>query len=390
MGKKQSQPDYVGAAQAQGAANKDAAIAEWQMNNPNQTSPWGTKTTTQTGTRADGSPIYSVDTTLNPQDQANLDAERQINSDLMKLAPTAMNNVWGQIGKPIDTSKLPAMVDQVDTQGMEKIDLSKLPGAQYGAEQGQIQKNLDFSGLTPLDDAGAVRNQVTNAMFNQFYGRYAPEAQRQQSQLQTQIANMGGVTSSDAARRKMGGLLTNQGDQFRQGIFDSIIKGGDAAQQQFGMNLAGRQQGVSEVGKQGDFWNAAQGQDFSQKLANAGMWNAARGQDADLIQQQQQANNSSTQQDIQNAFANANLANQGRAQGLTELTNLRQTPLNELMAMLSQNQVGQLQFQPVTGTQIQPAPIYNATKDQATNNTASANNTMTTIGSIAGAGMMAF
>jgi hypothetical protein len=363
MGKKQ--PDLAAAAREQGAMNKETAIAEWQLNNSDQTGPFGSRKTVQVGTYPDGTPKYEIQTTLDPQDQANLTAERQIGSDLLKLAPTAINNAWSTVGKAPEIGNLPPMTSQVDTGGMEKLDLSGLPQSQYTAGKGEIQKNLDFSGLQPLDDASAVRNSVESAMFNKFYDRFAPAAQQQQNALNTRIANMGGVSSSDAARRMMGGLLTNQGDQFRQGVFDSIIKAGDAAQQQFGMNLAGRQQGVSEIKDQGNFWNDAQNQDFTQNMANANLWNSSKASDAALLAQQNQMNNQTTQADITNAFNNANLTNASRAQGLSEMTALRQMPLNELMAMLSGSQVNMPQFQMATPTTIAPPPIFQAASQSA-------------------------
>ena len=387
---KGSQPDLAGAAKAQGAANKETAIAEWQLNNSNQTSPWGGKQVTQTGTYPDGTPKFSIDTTLNPQSQANLDASQKIQGDLLGLAPTAINNAWNTVGKPIDTTGLPPMVSQVDTGGMEKLDLSGLPSTQYGAAKGAIQQNLDYSGLDPLSDPTALRSKIEDASFNKFADRFTPYAKQQQDALQTRIANMGGVTSSNAAQRQMGGLLTNQGDQYRQAAFDSILAGGNATQQQQAMELAKRGQGVNEINSQGNFWNTAQNQDFTQNTSNANMWNSGKQMDAGLLGQQQQANNTATQQDIGNAFANANLANAGRAQGLQEMTNLRQMPLNELMAMLGGAQVNQPNFQPVTGTQIAPPPLYSAAQQQAANNTSSANSTTGALGSLAGMGMMAF
>lgn len=379
--------DLVGAAKEQGAANKETAISEFQLNNSDQTTPWGSRKLTQTGTYADGTPKFTIQETLDPVSQANLDAQRQIGSDLLELAPTAINNAWSTVGQPLDTSKLNPLTTQVDTGGMQKLDFSSLPGAQYGVDGGGIQKGLDYSGLNPLDSAQGVRNSVESAMFNKFYDRFAPAAQQQQNSLNTRIANMGGVSSSDAANRMMGGLLTNQGDQFRQGVFDSIIKGGDAAQQQFGMNLAGRQQGVNELNQQGEFWNKAQGQQFDQNVANANMWNASRTTDAGLLAQQNQANNQTAQADINNAFSNANLTNAARAQGLSEISTLRQMPLNELMAMLSGSQVNQPQFQAPIPTQIAPPPLYDAAKTTANNATATQNAMIGAVGSVAGGAM---
>lgn len=301
MGKPSAPPpvDYNAAAKAQGAANSETALAEYRLNNANQVTPWGS--TTLTHTDPNDPYAYTKTTELNPDDQARLDQQRALQSSLLNLAPTAMNNVWDTLQKPIDTSKLPPMSYGVDAGGM---------------------KQLDLSGVSPLVSGEQQAKQAQNAMFSQFYDRYAPAAQQAQDAMNARIANMGGVTTGTGAQRMMGGLLTSQGDQLRQGIYDAILKGNDVGAQQFGMGLQAHQQGVSDLTGQAQF------------------------------------NNTATQQDIQNAFANANLANASRQQGMSEQSVLRQMPLNELMAMLGGTQVNQPQFQAMQGTTIAPTPIF--------------------------------
>lgn len=302
-------PDYAAAATAQGAANRDTALASWQLNNANQVTPWGTRTTAQTGPKDTD---YTVTTTLNPADQAMLDQSRTLSGGLLNLGGNALQNAAGTIGQPIRTDTLPPMSYQVDTKGSKQLDYSGLPGAQYS-----------------VGDTGDIRNQVENAAWGKYISRAAPLMQAQQSTLDTRLANMGGVTTSPAAARAQAQLRASQGDQVNQAIFDSILQGGNAAEQEQGMRLAG-----------------------------ANLWNTQRQGDAGLLAGQTAANNATNQQDIQNAFANANLANATRSQGLNEQAQLQQIPLNQLMAMLSGTQINSPQFQPVTPTNIQPAPIF--------------------------------
>ena len=180
-----------------------------------------------------------------------------------------------------------------------------------------------------MGDTGDIRQKMEDAAWGKYISRAQPQFQQQEEALNTRLANMGGVTTSPGAERQMGNLRTGQGDQMRQAIFDSILQGGNAAQQEQGMRL-----------------NAAN------------LWNQSRQQEANMGQQQTGFNNAANQQDIQNAFANANLANAGRSQGLQEMTKLRQMPLNELMAMLAGTQVNSPQFSQIAGTNIQPAPLF--------------------------------
>ena len=344
-------PDYAAAAQAQGAANRETALASWQLNNANQVTPWGSRTVTN----AQGQPItgdtgYTVTTTLNPQDQANLNAQRNIESGVLGLAPSLINRATSGLDT-MNPSNLPPMAYQVDANGQKRLDFSQLPGAVYD-----------------VGSTDAIRKQVEDAAWNKYITRAAPLMENQTNALNTRLANMGGVTTSPAAMRQQAALRASQGDQVNQAIQDMILQGGNAAQQEQGMRLAG-----------------------------ANLFNTSRGADAGLLAQQVGQNNQVTQQDIQNAFANANLANASRLQGLNEQAQLAQMPLNQLMAMLSGTQVNSPQFQPVTPTNIQPAPLFQAAQaqnqaaqQQYQNQLASSNSFLGDLASLGAAGITAW
>jgi hypothetical protein len=306
---------------AQGAANKETAISEFQLNNANQDTPWGS-------TRLTGDPSnpasFLKTTTLNKDDQARLDQTRALQAGLLNLGDPALKVAGKALGSELNTGNLPPMAYQVDAQGGKQLDYSQLPGGVYD-----------------VGDTGDIRNRMENAAWGKYIDRAAPMMQQQTDALNTRLANMGGVTTGTAAQRQQAGLQASQGDQARQAIFDSILQGGNAAQQEQGMRL-----------------NAAN------------LWNTTRGQDADLLAQQTGFNNQQNQQDISNAFANAALTNQSRGQGLQEATALRQMPINELMAMLGGSQVNQPNFQPLTPTNIQPAPILQGAGMQGQQNQA--------------------
>lgn len=339
-------PDYAAAATAQGAANRDTALASWQLSNANQITPWGTKTTAQSGPKDTD---YTVTTTLNPADQALLEQQRGVEKGIMDLAPSALNTASNTLNSSLNTGNLPPMAYQVDTKGLKNLDYSGLPGQQYS-----------------VGSTDAVRKSVEDAAWGKYIDRAAPLMQQQTNSLNTRLANMGGVTTSPGAMRQQAALQASQGDQARQAIFDSILQGGNAAQQEQGM-----------------------------QLNNANLWNTARSTDAGLLKDQTNFNNASTQQDIQNAFSNANLTNSSRQQGLNEAAQLRQMPLNELLAMLNGTQVNSPQFQPVAGANIQPAPLFsaaqaqgNAAQQQYQNQMGAYNNTLSGLGSLGSAALM--
>lgn len=85
-----SPPNAQATAQAQQGLNTQAAIEQQQLNNVNQTTPYGSLSYTQTGTNADGVPIYSATTALNPAEQKLFDTsvgtQTQMAEDASKLA----------------------------------------------------------------------------------------------------------------------------------------------------------------------------------------------------------------------------------------------------------------------------------------------------------------
>jgi hypothetical protein len=222
-----------------------------------------------------------------------------------------------------------------------------------------------------LNDPTAVRQKMMDESYKNFSSRFDPVAERQQEQMRTRIANMGGVTSSDASRQQMSDLLQGQNDARSAATFEAQKAGQDAAAQIEAQQLANR------------------GQQYGERTGEFGLENQAV---MDALTQ----NNTAAQQDINNAFTNANLGNATRAQGLTEMQQLRQMPLNELMAILGGTQVQGGTFGQQQGSNTAAAPIFGAAQatgaaNQAANATAASerNSTMSMLGSIAGMGATA-
>ena len=356
-------PDYTALATQQGQENQAAATKNWLLNNSTISTPYGTRRIVADPNEPSG---YRTEETLNPADQARLDQQRKIESGVLDLAPTALGYLQNVIGKPLDPSSLPNAVSGVDTSGMAK-------GFERG---GPITTGLDFSGAPKVDTGVNTRNAVQQSILDQFNRFMQPQQTQALDALKNEIANKGGVTTGVAGQRAIGNLLKQQADERANAGWTAIQKAGDAAQQQHQMDLLTRQQAVGETAQQGEFANAAQQQGFGQNKALADFYNTA------------------TQQDIANAFSNANLANSARGAGLQELMNLRQAPLNELMALLGGTQVAPTQFNQGSGVNWAPANLYGAGKDQyaadvANTNAANARAAGLTSGlfSLAGAGM---
>jgi hypothetical protein len=95
-------PDIKGAAEAQGQANLEAAIATGQLNNPQVNSPYGTQTVTYDGT------IPTVTQTFSPEQQELYERQVQMKQGLADIGITGTGVLGDVIGQNIDFSTLPA------------------------------------------------------------------------------------------------------------------------------------------------------------------------------------------------------------------------------------------------------------------------------------------
>jgi hypothetical protein len=227
-------PDYVGAAQAQGVANKDAAIASAQISNPNISNPYGWQTVEYVPDQMTGNPVPYVNQHLSPSNQALFEKNQGINLNLADVAQQGIGYVKNTLNKPFDASQLP----------------------QQQINPGQTAQDAIMS-------------------------RLAPQLQREDQQLNTSLVNQG------------------------------LRPGGEA-------------------------YNNA------------------------MTLQSQRANDLK----LQAALQGIGVGQQARQQGIQEQEFLRTEPLNVLNAVRSAQQVSTPQFQPLSGANVQPAPIAQAAGQQ--------------------------
>lgn len=235
----------------------------------------------------DYTPRYEAVQTLSPEMQAIVD-------NLMGGAGSISGQLRDQAGKPLDFSDLPGQVSG--------IDRSQLPDLVSGVEGRDIQYDLPGA-----DDFSGDRLRVEEAL----YERLNPQIERDRAALETKLFNQGIMPGSEAYREALAGSERNVNDLRTQ----VTLAGGQEQSRLFNMAL---QSGV--------FANSAQAQDFDQKLANAGLSAGARAQA------------------MQELITNANMQNQARQQGISEQMLKRQTPINELSAMLQGTQLQQPSF----------------------------------------------
>jgi hypothetical protein len=161
--------------------------------------------------------------------------------------------------------------------------------------------------------------------------------------MQNTLANQGITTGSEAWGYDQ--------DSFNRGVNDqrlaALLSGDQEAQRLFSNAMQMRGQGVNEAISQGNFGNAAQAQQFGQN--QQGLQNYNQAQQANFAQ----------------GLASAQFGNQARAQAIQEADYQRNAPLNMLNALRTGNQAQMPTFGNVTaGSNIAPAPIYQAANDQ--------------------------
>jgi hypothetical protein len=99
MGKKveaPAQPDYTGAAIAQGAANVEAARATAKLSNPNTYTPYGTQLVSYEGD------VPTIRQTLNPTAQKALEAQQNVQLSLANLGQQGATTASSVLNKPFN------------------------------------------------------------------------------------------------------------------------------------------------------------------------------------------------------------------------------------------------------------------------------------------------
>jgi hypothetical protein len=102
------QPDPVATARAQGAVNKETAIAQAQINQIAQETPYGSLNWEQRGTTAEGTPQYKATQTFSPSQQILFDLANQAGQKYGETANTQLDTVRGRLAQPFDLSGMGA------------------------------------------------------------------------------------------------------------------------------------------------------------------------------------------------------------------------------------------------------------------------------------------
>jgi len=203
-------PDYMGLAQQMGDISEQNTAQQTWANRPDQNTPWGSTTwdANQTIDPATGLPVtsWTQNTNLTPEQQAIFESQQQLQAGRSGLANTLLGNASDTLQNPADWSQLPEVGNGMD-----------------------------------------ARNAAEDAIFGRMSSRLDPQWTQRADQQRTQLYNMGLREGDSAFDQQMGNFNRDRTDAYEQAMNTAIAGGGQEMSRQFGQEMAGRQQSISEM-----------------------------------------------------------------------------------------------------------------------------------------------
>lgn len=317
-------PDYTGAALAEAQASRENLNTQNYANRPTINTPWGTQSwqTNATTDPATGQQVtqWTQNTSLTPESQAALDAQMGLMQGRSELGASFMNRVGQEYAQPFDYSNLPDTYNPAAPRNLQ---------TSIGTQDVQRGLNFGDNPALPQYDSG-YRDQVANQLMD----RMQPQFDRQQGQLETQLANQGFERGSQGYKQALDDMQERQSRE----RFNALDMAGSEAQRLYNMQMGSRQQATQEDQLGGNFANQAAQQGFQQDMAAMQFGNNAM----------------QTQQNMDAAYANQ--MNTLRQQAIAEQAQRRGMSLNEMNALLSGQQVSMPNMPSFTNAGISQTP----------------------------------
>lgn len=299
-------PDPVQTAKAQTDSNVKTATTSQQLNMVDQTNPYGTQTYNQNGTWADGTPKFSMNTTLSAPEQAKQNQQWEFDSLTNQLGIDQTKKIGDHLNKPIDFG--------------QPLDFG--PALDFG-------QSLDFG--TPMDFGAPIKidNEATESrLFELGRKRLDPLWQQKNSALENKLYNQGHMPGTEGWKNAMAEASQQEND-----AYNSLL-------------LAGRGQAADELVNERNLRNYEML--TGRTLRNDEMMNARKLRNEEMLTGRQLRNNEmTTSRDMRN----------------NEMLTMRNQPINEITALMSGGQVQQPQFSTTPQTTVAGTDIAGLTMD---------------------------
>ena len=292
-----------------------------------------------------------------------------------------MPDLWGHLQWDIPQYQTTGQVRQLNYGHLPGVND---PTGAYGNLYGPNNWNSQYSQLSGVNDPQWTVNRAEDATYSRMQKRLDDQFNGQRQALEIKMRNQGLAPGDEAWQAQMQSLEQKANDAYQNAQNEAIMAGGREAERMFGMESSRRQQGMGEIesrygmdtnwrrqreqelqnlfGMQsarrgmfagelldlGNFANQAAMNDFQQRmaagsqgfqdtLAAANFQNQAR-------QQAYQERMGALGYNNQLAYQHADYANQIRQQQINEYLTQRGFTLNEIQALLNNQQVGLPQF----------------------------------------------
>lgn len=343
-------PDPIATAQAQSGINRADLGYAAQLNQMNQTGPFGS--VTYSGEI--GSPDRTQTTTLAPGMQHVLDGQTQLTGGLTDLANRRL------AGAPRSDFTLSGQPDVRRAGGVTfGATFNQGPGVQTSFNNGgelarsfnnggalrsdfdaggditrsfdaggTAQRGVDLNGVPQLrSDFENLVGEARNAQYGKASKFLDPQFAQEEQATRARLAAQGITEGSQAYQTEMDNFARNKGAAYDDARNSAILSGDNLQNQLFSQSLAGRQQGVGERFQSGQFSNDALAQQFGMNQAGAQFANQAQQQGFGQNQARAQFANDATMQDFaRNAemarFGNeATMQDYGRNMGAAQFGN---------------------------------------------------------------------
>lgn len=347
-------PDPTQTAIAQGAINRDAAIAQAQLNRIDEYTPYGSSVYTPQGPADPNTGItpYRRTTSLDPGQQAIFDQQTRATGALNTLAADQTGRVSGALAQPFSYSGLAAapttsgLQSSVSAAGQALAQPFSYGGLPAAPTSGGIRSAADtatasvaqpfsFDGLpaAPTGDA-AARQQTIDAVYNQYTSRLDPRFEEARTKLATDLANSGFSVGDAGYTSALESAGRTRNDAYQQALNAAVLAGGAEQSRLFGLGDTARQRATAEA-------LTLRGMPLSEQAAVQGLQQTAfstqaseRDRAAAEQSQQRQAGLADAQQLFNLQSGLYGLQGNERERAIQEASFLRNVPLNETAALL--------------------------------------------------------
>jgi hypothetical protein len=245
---------------------------------------------------------WSQNTTLTPELQAALDSQIAVQLGRSGAAETLLGRVQDSLSQPIDFSSTG-----------ELTDIAAFNPANIGAFN---PYNANFMDISQYDPSQA--KMFGEAAFNANSAMLNPEYQRQEERLRNQLALQGMSNTSEGFNNDIGQFYNAKNLAYNQLANQSLLTGNQIAQSAYQTQLGGQQA-----------WNQNQ---LAQSANNQANYQS-------MLAQAQNA-----RQDYASQISGTQAQNAVHQSKIQELMNKYNTPLNQLNALLTGQQVSMPQF----------------------------------------------